>query len=150
MVVFSLEVTRETVCWPGKWNVKKRKSVGRRSIHRKYVSWSRLQKRGTKFKWGRSFKHWPRGSPGRLVPETECLLASAIFVSGTSGITLILNYSSVSPIKRRTELYELNWRIITSTYLLTNETGTVIPDAKNVFLQEYSNVKFSWYKRVFF
>ena len=77
---------------------KKRKSVRRRSIYRKYVSWSRLQKCGTKFKWGRSLKHWPRGSPGQWVPETEYLRASAIFVSGTSGITPILNYRSVSPI----------------------------------------------------
>ena len=69
------------------------------SIYRKYVSWSRLQKRGTKFKWGHSFKHWSRGSPGQWFPETEYLRASAIFVSGTSGIPPILNYRSVSPIR---------------------------------------------------
>ena len=56
------------------------------------------KKRGTKFKWGRSFKHWSRGSPGQWLPETDCLCASAIFVSGTSGIPPILNYRSVSPI----------------------------------------------------
>ena len=95
---FSQEVTLERVRWPCKWKCEKRKSVGRRSIYRKYVSWSRLQKRGTKLKYGRSFKHWPRGSPGQWVPETECLRASVIFVSGTSGITSILNYRSVSPI----------------------------------------------------
>ena len=47
---------------------------------------------------GRSFEHWPRGSPGQWVPKTECLRASAIFVSGKSGITSILNYRSISPI----------------------------------------------------
>ena len=31
-------------------NVKKRKSVRRRSIYREFLSWSRLQKRGTKLK----------------------------------------------------------------------------------------------------
>ena len=86
------------------WN--KRKSVWRRTIYRKYVSWGRLQKRGTKFKRGQSFKHWPRGSPGQWFPETECLRASAIFVSGTSGITPILNYRSVNPIKRNTNGYK--------------------------------------------
>ena len=91
--VFSLEVTLERVCWLCKWKCKKRKSV-----YRKYVSWSRLQKRGTKLKCRRSFEHWPHGSPGQWVPETECLRVSAIFVSGTSDITSILNYRSVSPI----------------------------------------------------
>ena len=38
-------------------NGKKRKSVWRRGIYGKYVSWNRLQKkRGTKFKRGRSLK----------------------------------------------------------------------------------------------
>ena len=83
---------------PASENVKKSWSVWRRSIYRKYVSWSRLQKRGTKFKWERSFKHWPRGSPGQWFPETEYLRAPAIFVSGTSGIPPILNHRSVSPI----------------------------------------------------
>ena len=89
---------RESVS-PASENGKRKKSVWRRSISRKYVSWSQLQKRGTKFKWGRSFKHWPRGSPGQWFPETDCLCASAIFVSGTSGIPPILNYRSVSPIR---------------------------------------------------
>ena len=53
------------------------------------------KKRRTKFKWGRSFKHWSRGSPGQWFPETEYLRASAIFVSGTSGIPPILNCRSV-------------------------------------------------------
>ena len=83
---------------PASENVKKRESVWRRSIYRKYVSWNRLQRRGTKFKWGRSFKQWSRGSPGQWFPETDCLCASAIFVSGTGGIPPILNYTSVSPI----------------------------------------------------
>ena len=56
------------------------------------------KKCGTKFKWGRSFKHWPRGSSGQWFPEIDCLCASAIFVSGTSGIPPNLNYWSVSPI----------------------------------------------------
>ena len=64
----------------------KRESVGRRSIYRKYTSWSWLQKRGTKFEWGRTFKHWSRGSHGQWFPETEYLRESAIFFSGTSGI----------------------------------------------------------------
>ena len=76
----------------------KRKSVWRWSIYRKYVSWNRLQKPGTKFKWGRSFKHWSPDFPGQWFPETEYLRASAIFVSGTSGIPPNLNYTSVSPI----------------------------------------------------
>ena len=56
------------------------------------------KKRGKKFKWGHSFKHWSRGSPRQWFPETEYLRASAIFVAGTSGIPPILNYRSVSPI----------------------------------------------------
>ena len=71
---------------PASENVEKRKSVWKRSINRKYVSWSRLQKRRTKFEWGRSFKHWSRGSPGQWFLETEYLRASAIIVSGTSDI----------------------------------------------------------------
>ena len=39
-----------------------------------------------------------RGSPGQWFPETEYLLASAIFVVGTSGILPNLNYKSVIPI----------------------------------------------------
>ena len=78
--------------------MKKRKGVWKRSIYRKYVSWNRLQKREMKFKCGRSFKQWSRGSPGQWLPETEYLLASAIFVIGTSGIPPNLNYRSVSPI----------------------------------------------------
>ena len=56
------------------------------------------KKRGTKFKWGRSFKHWSRGFPGQWFTETGYLRTSAIFVSGTSGIPPILNYRSVCPI----------------------------------------------------
>ena len=55
VIVFSLEVTLERVCWPCKWNVKKGKSVGRQSIYRKYVSWSRVRKHRMKLKCGRSF-----------------------------------------------------------------------------------------------
>ena len=77
---------------------KRKKSVWRRSIYRKYMSWNRLQKRGTKFKWGRSFKHWSRGSQGQWFLETDCLCASAISVSGASGIPSNLDYWSVSPI----------------------------------------------------
>ena len=64
------------------------------------MSWSWLEKRGTKFKW-RSFKHWSRGSPGQWFPETKYLRVSAIFVSVTSGISPNLNYRSASPIKCR-------------------------------------------------
>ena len=39
-----------------------------------------------------------RGSPGQWFPETEYLLASAIFVVGTSGTPPNSNYRSVSPI----------------------------------------------------
>ena len=78
--------------------VKMWKNDWRRSIYRKYVSCNRLQKCGTKFWWGRSFKHWSRSSPGQWFTETEYLRASAIFVSGTSGIPPNLNYRSVSPI----------------------------------------------------
>ena len=56
------------------------------------------KKCGTKFKWGRSFKHWSRGSPGQWFPENEYLRASVIFFSWTSGIPPILNYRRVSPI----------------------------------------------------
>ena len=112
VIVFSLEVTLERVCWLSKWNVKKRKSVGRRSIYRKYVSWSRLQKREMKLKCGRIFKHWPRSSSGQWVLETECLLASAIFSPGTSGITSILNHRSVSPINYNTISRQYLWKLI--------------------------------------
>ena len=100
------------VCWwireshwrecisPASENVKKRRSVWRRNIYRKYVSWKWLPKRGTKCRWGRSFKQWSSGSPGQWFPETEYLLASAIFVVGTSGIPTYLNYRSVNPIER--------------------------------------------------
>ena len=52
---------------------------------------------GRNWSGGRSFEYWLRDSPGQWVPETDCLRGSAIFVSGTSGITSILNYRSVSP-----------------------------------------------------
>ena len=38
-------------------NVKKKKSVEDEQIYRKFLSWSRLQKRRTKLKCGRSFEH---------------------------------------------------------------------------------------------
>ena len=53
---------------------------------------------GRNWSGGRSFEHWPRGSPGQRVPETDFLRASAIFVSGTRGITATLKYRRVSPI----------------------------------------------------
>ena len=73
---------------------KKRWSVWRRRIYRKYVSWNRA---------GRNSKEnvvLSRScvSPGQWFRETEYLLASAIFVVGTSGIPPNLNYRSVSPI----------------------------------------------------
>ena len=93
---------------PCKWNGEKEKeSVWRRSIYRKYVSLSRLPKRGTKFKWGRSFTHWSLASPGQWFPATDCLCASAIFVVGTSSIPPNLNYRSVSPKTLTTRFLEL-------------------------------------------
>ena len=59
---------------------------------------------GRNWSGGRSFRHEPRGSPGQWIPETDCSRASAIFVSGRSGITVILRYRSVSPILTRTNL----------------------------------------------
>ena len=98
MIVFSLEVTLESVL---ALQVKlwKRERVFEDEV---FIENTCLgvgsKKRGTKFKWGRSFKRWSRGSPGQWLPETGYLRASAIVVSGTSGISPILNYRSVSPI----------------------------------------------------
>ena len=78
-------------------NGKRERKFEDERIYRKFLSRRRLQKRGTKLKCGRGFEHWPRGSLGQWVPETECLRASAIFVSGTSGMTSILNYRSAGP-----------------------------------------------------
>ena len=63
---------------------KKRKSVWRQRIYRKYVSWNQFQKTRDEIQW---------------FPKTEYLRASAIFVVGTSGIPPNLNYRSVSPIR---------------------------------------------------
>ena len=93
---FTLEVTLERVCWPGKR--KRERVLEDERIYRKLLSWSWLQKRGTKLICGRSFEHWLLGFPGQWVPKTEFLRVSAIFVPGTSGMTSVLNYRSVSPI----------------------------------------------------
>ena len=71
---------------------KKRKSVWKRRIYRKYVSWNRLQKTLDEIY---VVLRRLRGSPGQWFPKTEYLCSSAIFVVGTSGIPLKLNYRSV-------------------------------------------------------
>ena len=108
VIVFSLEVILERVL-ALKWNCQKR---GREFEDEVFIENTCLEvgyppqkKRGTKFKWGRSFKRWSRGSPGQWFPETEYMRASAIFVSGTGGIPPILNYRSVSPIDINTYLW---------------------------------------------
>ena len=73
---------------------KKRKSVWRRRIYRKYVSWNRLQKTQDEIYADVDLSR-SRGSPGQWFPETDYLCASAIFVVGTSGIPPKLNYRSV-------------------------------------------------------
>ena len=84
--VYFLEVTLERVCWASKWKCEKIERVLKdERIYKKFLSWNRLQKRGTKLKCGICFEHWPRGFPGQWATETEYLRASAIFVSGTSG-----------------------------------------------------------------
>ena len=75
-------------------SVKKRKSVWRRRIYRKYVSWNRLQKTQDEI-YADVVLSRSRGSPGQWFPETEYLCASTIFVVGTSGIPPKLNYRSV-------------------------------------------------------
>ena len=93
-------VTLERECqrcnrnWGKKW-----KSVWRRRIYRKYVSWNRLQKNMGRNLNADIILRRSRGSPGQWFPETDSLCASAIFVVGTSGIPPNLNYRSVSPIR---------------------------------------------------
>ena len=99
VIVFSLEVTLVRVCRPCKWNLKRERVLEDEVFIENTSHGVGSKKRGMKLKYGRSFKHWPRGSPCQWVPETECLRASAIFVSGTSGITSILNYRSVKSYK---------------------------------------------------
>ena len=53
---FSLEVTLECV-GPVSENVKREKVLEDERIYRKFLSWSRLQKRGMKLKSGLSFDH---------------------------------------------------------------------------------------------
>ena len=73
---------------------KKRKSVWRQRIYRKYVSWNRLQKTQDEIYVDVVLSR-SRGSPGQWFPETDYLCASVIFVVGTSGIPPKLNYRSV-------------------------------------------------------
>ena len=47
---------------------------------------------------GRSCEHKSGDFPDQLVPETDLFTEFVIFVSGTSGITVILTYRSVNPI----------------------------------------------------
>ena len=65
-----------------------KKSVWRRRIYRKYVSWNRLQKKQDEI-YADIVLSRSLGSPGQWFPETDYLCASAIFVMGT------LNYRSV-------------------------------------------------------
>ena len=48
VIVFSLEVTLERVCWPYKWKCEKERESEDERIYRKFLSWNRLQKRRTK------------------------------------------------------------------------------------------------------
>ena len=73
---------------------KKRKTVWRRRICRKYVSWNRFQRTQDEI-YADIVLRRSRGSPSQWFPETEYLCASAIFVVGTSGIPPKLNYRSV-------------------------------------------------------
>ena len=76
---------------------KKRKSVWRRRIYRKYVSELAPKNAGRNLNADVVLRR-SRGSPGQWFPETDYLCAFAIFVVGTSGIPPNLNYRSVSPI----------------------------------------------------
>ena len=97
--VFSLEVTPERVCWPCKWKREKKRECWKMSVFIENSCHGVGSKNaGRNWSGGCSFEHWPCGSPGQWVPETNCLRASAIFVTGTSGITTIQKYRSVSPI----------------------------------------------------
>ena len=93
------------VCWwnshtggrvlPLQWKLgKRRKSVWRRRIYRKYVSWNQLQKTQDEI-YADVVLRRSRGFPGQWFLETDYLCASAIFVVGTSGIPPKLNYRSV-------------------------------------------------------
>ena len=98
--VFSLEVTLERVCWPCKWKCGRGRVLEDESIYRQSLSCSRLQKRGTKIEVADVVV-----STNHVVflanrfPRLISLPTPAIFVSGTSGITTILKYRSVNPIR---------------------------------------------------
>ena len=97
---FSQEVTLERVCRSCMWkceNVKRARVLENEESIVNTCHWVGSKNAGRNCSGGRSFEHWPRGSPGQWVPETDCFRASAIFVSVTSGITPILNNWSVSP-----------------------------------------------------
>ena len=64
------------------------------------------KKRRTKFRRGRSFKHWSRGSPGQWFSENIYVHPPSFF-QGTSGIPPILNYKSVSPIRVKPNLKDI-------------------------------------------
>ena len=83
--VFSLEVTLERVCWPCKWNVKKRKSAWRRSIYRKYLSRSSSKNAGWNSNVDVVLQHWPRGYPGQWFSETEYLTCVRHLCFGNKG-----------------------------------------------------------------
>ena len=102
---FLLLLVNKSVTWRERVSAameigKKRKSVWRRRIYRKCVLESAPKKKNKKKNAGRNLNadvvlRRSRGSPGQWFPETEYLCASAIFVVGTSGILLKLNYRSV-------------------------------------------------------
>ena len=87
---------------------KKRKSVWRRRIYRKYVSWNRLQKTQDEI-YADVVLSRSRCSPGQWFPETDYLCASAIFVVGTSGIPPKLNYRSVKSYRVFIQLRVVFW-----------------------------------------
>ena len=95
------------------------------------------KKRRAKFKCERSFKTWSRGYPGQWFPETDCLCASAIFASGTSGILPILNYRRVSPMltalqrcSRRILQARLTW--LFRIFVVLNKTLLQIQSSKQL------------------
>ena len=79
-----------------------------------------------------------RGSPGHWFPETDYLCASAIFVVGTSGIPLKLNYRSVKS-------YTLTMPVPAGTSL--NFTGAILKiiplDLMLFFYSDIFQIRFS-------
>ena len=95
---------------------KKRKSVWRRRIYTKYVSWNRLQKNVERNSNADLVLRRSWGSPGQWFPETEYFCASVIFVVGTSGIPPELNYRSVKSYKCKTSYIIIIFLVLGSIY----------------------------------